>query len=445
MDPEREIVFEHTAPLLQAEYVPGLVVGISRGGTRSFHAFGSLATDTDARPDEYTLYETGSVGKLFTALLLAVADRAGELDMERPLAEIPGLALDSGVPAARIRPWQLAAHVSGLPREPDDLDFGAENPYASYTREKLWAFLERFLPERAPGADYEYSNLGAGLLGLVLEHVSERSYADLVRERIAVPLGLADTVVNPDGEQLRRLACPTTFGLPGITWPADDALAAAGCLRSTAHDTLAFLERCLDPPPGPLREPLLEIARVRHRFDEESGVGLGWHVLEDGALWHNGSTGGYHAFAAIDREQDLALCVLANDVEPQVTEAAVRLFDALRGRSAAPLELHEPAAVSEAGLGRLVGRYVDCDSGVGIDVRREGNFLLARIDGQVELRVIPESETRFLYRAVEAALRFELEGDGAAHAVVVEQDGGEWVFTSVRGGDSGDLPTDASA
>jgi CubicO group peptidase (beta-lactamase class C family) len=136
----------------------------------------------------------------------------------------------------------LATHTSGLSRLPPGLLLDAirhrEDPYARLSVDDVLDALAKTRPRRSAGERFSYSNFGAGLLGIALAHAVGFAYATLVRERITTPLGLADTVIDLDDDQRRRLAAGTKR-LGGRAGPwAIPGLAGAGALRSTAADLL---------------------------------------------------------------------------------------------------------------------------------------------------------------------------------------------------------------
>lgn len=149
-------------------FSPGMVVGVTQSGRRSVVADG--VADTSGRlVDENTVVEIGSITKLFTALLLADMARRGETALDEPMAAL--LPPGTRVPERHgklITLLQLARHTSGLPRLPPDVPPSSPELYAGYTEERLYAFLAGHKLARTPGDGFEYSNLGAGLLGHVL-------------------------------------------------------------------------------------------------------------------------------------------------------------------------------------------------------------------------------------------------------------------------------------
>lgn len=300
----------------------GLVVGAVRAdGERAVAGTGRTRLPDGPRPDADTVFEIGSITKVFTALLLAEAVVRGELTLDTPLrAVLPEVA----VPArdgVEITLEHLATHTSGLPRLPmstaDALrrQFRArdEDPYAHLDRTAVLARLERTRLRRTPGTGrFAYSNFGAGLLGHALVAAAGApDYGRLVQERICTPLGLVDTVQVVDPARAAREANGHRGrGRPTGHW-AVAGLPGAGALRSTATDVLTFLRAQLRPDATPLAPAITLTHAERH-----PGIGLGWLRLgrADRVLhWHNGGTGGFRAFAGFSARDGVGAVVLAND------------------------------------------------------------------------------------------------------------------------------------
>lgn len=175
---------------------PSMVVGVTQGGRRSVVAHG-VAGPTGKALDGSAGFEIGSITKLFTALLLADMARRGEAALDEPVAAL--LPPGTRVPERHGQPitlLQLARHISGLPRLPPDVPPSSSEPYAGYTAERLYAFLADHKLARTPGDGFEYSNLGAGLLGHALGLRAGLDYAGLVASRILQPLGMCDTAIR---------------------------------------------------------------------------------------------------------------------------------------------------------------------------------------------------------------------------------------------------------
>lgn len=304
----------------------GLVAGAVRAdGERAVAAAGRTRVPDGPTPDAETLFEIGSITKVFTALLLAAAVVRGELTLDTPLRELlPEVEVPSR-DGVEITLQHLATHTSGLPRLPipwatavrRQLLARDEDPYAPIDRSALLAALAHTRLRRAPGTGrMAYSNFGAGLLGHALVAASgSADYDTVVRERICGPLGMADTMVSPgpelsareaDGHRRRgrRTGHWALTGLPG-----------AGALRSTAADLLTFLRAQLRPDDTPLG-PAIALTHVERGTGGGPGIGLGWIRISRAGevlLWHNGGTGGFRSFAGFVPARGVGAVVLVND------------------------------------------------------------------------------------------------------------------------------------
>jgi CubicO group peptidase (beta-lactamase class C family) len=169
----------------------GMVVGIVDANGRRIIAYGSLAKSDSRRVDGDTVFDIGSVTKEFTSLLLTDMARRGEVRLTDPVSKY----LPKGVRVPerngrKITLADLSTHSSGLPRMPSNFNpKDNANPYVAYTVEQLYEFLSTYELTRDIGSQYEYSNLGAGLLGHVLALRAGKSYEELVLSRITGPWG----------------------------------------------------------------------------------------------------------------------------------------------------------------------------------------------------------------------------------------------------------------
>jgi CubicO group peptidase (beta-lactamase class C family) len=321
----------------------GLVVGCLARGEQRVVGYGRLRRDAQDPPDGGTVFEIGSITKVFTGLLLADLAEQGLVGLDDPLASyLPASVRVPTRGGRQITLGDLVSHAGGLPRDPKGTLRrwlgDRHNPNAGLSVEELYAGLARTRLRRQPGGRVKYSNLGAGLLGAALARTAGQSYEALVRERICVPLGLADTVVTPTSEQTSRLAAGYTRKgrpAPPLELPA---LVGAGALRSTATDLLGFLEANLDPARTPLAAPIERTQHARLRAAKRVEVGLGWLIAHPpGAagpvLWHNGGTSGFRSFVAFTRETHTAVVVLSNTAR-SVDRLGLRLLKALASPAA---------------------------------------------------------------------------------------------------------------
>ncbi len=176
----------------------GIVTGMLTPEGRRYLTRGTLEKGGEARVRPDTIYEIGSISKLFTSLLLAQEVVRGEMLLDDPIA----MYLPAGVTVPshngiEIKLVDLATHTSGLPRIPTNIaPADQSNPYADYTPELLYEYLSTYELPRDPGERWEYSNVGVGLLGHILELHAGVPYEELLRTRILDPLGMDSTGIT---------------------------------------------------------------------------------------------------------------------------------------------------------------------------------------------------------------------------------------------------------
>ena len=321
----------------------------------------------------------------------------------------------------------LATHTSALPRLPLNLNpANPANPYADYGEKQLHEFLSSHQLARDIGARYEYSNLGAGLLGHALARRAGTSFDALARTRITGPLGMKSTVVVP-GDSLRARLAPGHDASRARVGNWDfDALAGAGALRSTANDLLTFLAANIGLAESPLAPAMASMLTTRRPTGGPGmDIALGWHIAKNGdreIVWHNGGTGGYRSFVGFDPKRRAGVVVLANMfTEAGVDDIGRHLLDPSAPLAAPPKQRKE-IALDPKVLERYVGRYELAPNFV-ITVTREGARLFAQATGQPKIELFAEAEREFFYKVVDAQVTFKAEGSGPATALVLHQGG----------------------
>ncbi len=232
----------------------GMVVGLVDEHDSSIVACGTMDGGTSQGVNGDTLFEIGSITKTFTALLLQDMIERGEMKLNRPVADyLPKSAIMPTRNGKEITLFHLVTQTSGLPRNSENLDpKRADNPLAEYTAEKLYACLSGCKLTRQPGARFEYSNLGLGLLGHVIALKAGTDYESLVTDRICRPLKMESTRIRMTPELKARLA--TGHNQFGYVVSSLDFQSQAGCgaLRSTANDLLKYVAANLSLTPSVL-------------------------------------------------------------------------------------------------------------------------------------------------------------------------------------------------
>jgi len=404
----------------------GIAVGLidANGQTRTF-AYGPGASGTPL--DEHSVFEIGSITKTFTGAILADMVAKGTVRLDQPVAEL--LPTGTVVPSRggrKITLVDLATQSSGLPRMPNNFaPKDAANPYADYDGARLLAFLAGYQLQRDIGAQYEYSNLGVGLLGYALAAKAGKSYEQLVTERVLRPLGMSETVITLT-PQLRARFAPghDPAGTVVKNWDLD-ALAGAGALRSTVHDMLRYVAANIEPRGTSVGANLAMTHVKRFQTTQPNiSLGLAWHRLVsphgDTIVMHDGGTAGYSTFVAFDEVRRVGVVVLSN-TSSSVNDIGLHLLDDGIPLMKPPAP-HKEIAVSASSLQRFVGEYPFAPNFV-ITVTREDDKLMAQATGQPKFQLFPEAETKFFLKVVDAQVEFETDATGNVTGMVLVQSG----------------------
>lgn len=405
----------------------GIVVGVIDSTGRRVVAYGKTAKD--GKPvDAGTVFEIGSITKVFTSLLLADMVQRGEVALTDPVSKY--LPPDVKVPergGKKITLVDLSTHTSGLPRLPSNFNpKDPANPYADYTVAQLYEFLPTVLLTRDIGSKYEYSNLGGGLLGHVLARRAGTDYETLVRTRILEPLAMKSTAITLSKAMKDRLAIGHDAGLqPVANWDIG-TLAGAYALRSTANDLLTFLAANIGIVKSPLAASMAAMLATRRPTGNPGlEIALGWHIFTLNGheiVWHNGGTYGYRTWIGFDLKNRTGVVVLSNtsttagvdDIGAHLLDSTVPLLQAAKQR--------KEVKVAPAILDRYVGRYQFAPTFI-ITVTREGDHFYAQATAQPRFEIFAEDERNFFLKVVDAQITFVVDATGRATSVVLHQNG----------------------
>lgn len=411
-------------PLVDAKDIVGCVVGVLDNGKQEIYGFGEIHRGKGDQPNADTMYEIGSITKAFTGTLLGEMVNEGKVKLDAPLQDFmpPGVKLHE-YKDSQIKLVDVASQSSGLPRMPYNMGpKDVKNPYADYTPKQMYEFLGKHEVSRAPG-QYEYSNLGMGLLGNILARKAGVSYEQLVIKKICDPLKMSDTRMILTKDQKRRLAPPYDAQLNDEKNWDFDALAGAGALRSTASDMLKFAAAALSDDKQPVAKAIHTAWTPHSGKPGDVRVGLAWHQARDGKTWwHNGQTAGYSSALFIYPPKKLAVVVLVNTATEHTTPLAEKILQALLGEKPAALPVRQPVAVPTEVLESYVGKYA-LSPFFAITITLEDGKLMAQATAQPKIEVFPESDSKFFYKVVDAQLSFEKDKAGKVTGLVLHQNG----------------------
>jgi serine-type D-Ala-D-Ala carboxypeptidase/endopeptidase len=305
----------------------GVVAAIIDQENVNFFACGKKSVNGDELVSDETIFEIGSITKVFTSSVLMDMVHKEQVHLDDP---IDFYLVEVKIPQfenKKITFRHLATHTSGLPPLPDNFDqTNVSDPYQNYTTSELYEFLNHYELKKSPGEACYYSNLGMGLLGHVLSVVAKKSYEELVVNTICNPLGMKKTGVQINSVTNEDVAIGHNLDLPVGNWNFD-VLAGCGALRSNVKDMAKFLSANMGVMNTPLFEVFKECHQIHVPFPGFGGMALGWQVTDRGIICHTGGTGGFLSFIGFNPKNQRGVVLLSNSADYFSDDLTVGLLD----------------------------------------------------------------------------------------------------------------------
>ncbi len=333
---------------LARQKIPGVAVGVVQNGVATLtEGFGLANIEHDVRATPETIFQSGSVGKQFTAALVMLLVEDGKLSLDDPLTKyFP----DAPSHWRTITVRHLLTHTSGLP----DYTGGTIDYRRDYTEDELVRFAYGLKLEFAPGARWNYSNTGYVVLGATVRKASGQFYGDLLRDRVFGPLGMktARIITEEDIVPHRAAGYRLVRGtLKNQEWVAPRLNTTAdGSLYLSLQDMLAWdagirAGRVLKP------ESWRQVfTPVSLNSGKSYPYGFGWSTDDFAGRptqRHGGSWQGFKTHILRLPKDNLTIVVLANlaQADPEViTEGIAAIIDPSLTRPVLkPLTATDPA------------------------------------------------------------------------------------------------------
>ncbi len=332
-----QIVAQKVQPILPENGKGGgVAVAVRMNGTTSFFNYGFANNAQNRRVTEDSIFNLGSVGKVFATTLLAQAVKQGELSLDDPVAKYV-TKLQRGDDIRRVTLGQLASHTSGLPRVPQQYEHWHRGNYT-------WPDFVRFLnswkadPKHEPGQQYLYSNAAMVLLRVALERRFNTRFAALMHERITVPLGMTSTALPLPRDLLGRAVqgygqMGKPIGRPGeesgtFKWPG------AGQIYSSSRDMATFLAANMGELPDrrPMESAMALAQQPVFTVNPHFKQGLAWQDVSAGNLTivdKNGGLPNTSTYIGFAPQQKLGVVILVNRGKQRATGIGRQILHAL--------------------------------------------------------------------------------------------------------------------
>lgn len=314
----------------------GFSIGIINNQKQNAFYYGGKYTNQIKDIDSTTLFEIGSVTKLFTTFILASLEYENRINRSDLLSKyLPNNITEDKDWASKVKLVDLATHTSGLPafestKSLAKLDgFDENNPYGLFTREFMFSILKETDTLDNYGK-VKYSNFGIGILGLAMAESQNTKFSDLFENYIIEKLTLKSTYLNLTEDNVINVAIPhrKQESMPLIQLAE---LSPSGSIKTTMPDLLKFLKIHIQPDID--QERLVHSLLANQLTNSEQKVGLGWgiHSINNETVYfHNGGTYGSSSIVIIVPTKNIGVAILSNNCdEGQLTGYALELIKEL--------------------------------------------------------------------------------------------------------------------
>lgn len=262
--------------------------------------------------NKHTLFQIGSITKVFTGVLLGDAINSGIIKLTDSLEALLPYAFKNG---GSITIQDLTTHTSGIYSYPLGFQsadgYEANDPYNHVTEEMIKLFFEdNFISQNEPGEKFEYSNLGVGLLAHIIANKNSLGLMDTYQKVILNPLGMNETCMENCTAQLAIGL--DNKGAETPSWHLPEIMAGAGALLSNSHDMCKFISAVAIN-----QFPAIENSKTPlFRINESTEMCMNWFYadIKEYGHWyfHGGGTGGFTSAMFLDDETDNGIIVLSN-------------------------------------------------------------------------------------------------------------------------------------
>ena len=307
---------------MRRQRIPGLALGVYRDGKiirAQGYGLANVELNVPVKPE--TIFQSGSVGKQFTATAVMMLVEQGKVGLDDSITKY---FADAPPTWQKIKVRNLLSHTSGLTEyESDDMTKpgGPINMRADYTEEQLLKIIESFPIEYAPGAKWDYRNTNYVLLGILIHRVTGQFYGDYLHDRVFQPLGMTTTRVISEADIIpnrsagyrlvRRELKNQEWVSPAFNTTADGALYFT-VLDLAKWDAALYTERLLKKSSF---DQMWTVFTLNDGKPNRDKYGYAWfidqinghRVIEHGGAWQ-----GFTTYIARYVDDKLTVVVLAN-------------------------------------------------------------------------------------------------------------------------------------
>ncbi|HKV11273.1 MAG TPA: serine hydrolase [Thermoanaerobaculia bacterium] len=423
-------VDEYVEAEMQRIGVPGLSIAVVRNGqVVKAKGYGLANVELNVAATPETIYQSGSIGKQFTATLVMMLVEEGKLSLDDPIgkhiADAP--AIWKGITVRH-----LLTHTSGI----SNALYGKIDMRRDYTEDELLREIAALPLDFQPGERWNYSNPGYVTLGILIHKVSGKFYGDLLREKIFGPLGMATARVISESDLVPNRADGYLLvegELKNQEWVSPTLNTTAdGALYLTVLD-MAKWAAALESEKLLKRASLDQMwTPVKLNSGKTEQYGFGWFVGDARGhrlISHGGAWQGFTAQISRYVDDQLTVIVMTNLAGGNPGKIAAGIAG-LYVPEVAPLE-RKAIRIDPKLVGSYLGEY-EVGPGITLRIFREGDSLWIQPTGQSRAELFPESEANFFLKVVDAQITFVKDPNGAVTQLILHQNGKDTEAKKIR-------------
>ena len=351
-----EIIKKH----IKKSKIPSISIGLINENRTQFFNYGEIKKESGIEPTSDTLYEIGSMTKTFTAILAVQLQNEGLLSLDDPITKFLPEFVGSDFDKNEITLYHLITHTSGLvevplrdyPKNIIKLLFRTTKgrvfpPRYSYDTSDFLQEVSQLKLKNNPGAKFRYSNSGVGLVGKILERVTNSTYEELIKGKILNILSMNNTTITISDTYKEKLATGYLYTGKEADPINIPAVMSAGSICSSVSDLIKFLKVNLGLEQSTLSSALeyCKSTRIDPSFSffqkftskllfgvQSTEIGLGWivsNLKNIQIIQHSGGTEGFSTTMMMNLQEKKGVVVLSNAAFKDNSKLSIKLLQVM--------------------------------------------------------------------------------------------------------------------
>lgn len=268
--PIDDYINQQAAQFMRINHVIGLAVEVYDHGQAHSYYYGYANRETQQKVTANTIFDIGSVTKIFTSLLLALEVNQGRMQLTAPVTKYLPIFAQPTAAIYRVTLLNLATHTAG---------FAFYTPRNIKSNRLLCQYLATWQPTGGIGTEWRYSNFGMGLLGAAIEYIEPGNYDKPYQDQILLPLKMSP--IAYDLLQAYKINHAQGYDGTGKIRPNSelDIMLGSWAMNASGQDMLHFLSAAIGLPGTPVNiVNAMHMTQTPYFATAQEQIGLGWEI-----------------------------------------------------------------------------------------------------------------------------------------------------------------------